>query len=398
MRILLLHNRYQQSGGEDVVVKGEMGLFRQRGHDVYLLEVDNHEIDGVLSRVRTAARAIYSAESRTRVALVISDFQPDVVHVHNFFPLLSPSVYYACQSAGVPVVQTLHNYRLLCPNGLFFRDGRPCEDCLGKRIAWPGAAHGCYRSSRAASSAVGAMLAVHRLMGTWKEAVDAYIALTEFSRKKFIEGGLPATKIYVKPNCVSEGRLGDGRGGYALFVGRLSLEKGLEILLATWKRHRPRLPLWIVGDGPLSPCVSAAVSADVIYLGQRGREEVQDLMRDAAMLIVPSTCYENFAMVVAEAFASGLPVIASAVGSFGSLIDHGRTGLLFRVGDPDDLAAQIEWLLTNPEVLSRMRRAAWAEYKAKYTPERNYEMLMEIYRRVVCPQGQPDDVEVDVSA
>ena len=401
MRILQLHNRYQQAGGEDVVVGAEHDLLVDRGHDVRLLQADNAEIDSFVARLRTSFGVVYSRRGRRRLADAIARFRPDVVHVHNFFPLFSPAVYYACRTAGVPVVQTLHNYRLLCANSLLFRDGHVCEECVGRSFAWPAIAHACYRGSRAGTASIAIMQASHRIARTWQERVDLYIALTEFSRAKLVEGGLPADKIVVKPNFASRDiATGNGRGGYALFVGRLSPEKGLDVLLEAWKRMRMSIPLRIVGDGPLAGRVREAAGESVSYLGPREKSEVLGLMQSASLLILPSMWYEGFPMVIVEAFQVGLPVVASDLGSLSSLVTPGRTGLLFRPGDPSALAERVEWAFAHPEELSRMRRQARAEHEANYTPERNYELLMQIYDRVINKTNarQEDLEEVAVSS
>jgi glycosyltransferase involved in cell wall biosynthesis len=396
MRVLVLHNRYQQAGGEDVVVQAERELLVRHRHDVELFEADNTEIAGLGDRMRAALGTVYSLGTRKRVAARITSFQPDLVHTHNFFPLLSPSVYYACHEASVPVVQTLHNYRLICPNAQLLRDGNICEDCLGKSVPWPGVVHACYRGSRMGTAAVAMMISVHRRMGTWANVVDEFVALTDFSRNKLIEGGLPAEKITVKPNFVADpGSAGNGRGGIALFIGRLSAEKGVTTLLSAWERLNRAIPLKVAGDGPLADQVRRALAhGSVEYLGAQPRERVQALMRDAAFLVFPSVWYEGLPMVIIEAFSVGLPVIASNLGSMASLVEHGRTGLHFRAGDAGDLAAKVEWAVSHPEEMARMRRETRAEYLAKYTPERNYEMLMEIYGRVT---GKKQEVKTGLS-
>lgn len=400
MRVLQVHNRYQQPGGEDVVVQAEHELLQNHGHDVDLLEADNAEIVGLAGQVKAALGTIYSPATKSLVAARIASFQPDVVHVHNFFPLLSPSIYYACRDVGVPVVQTLHNYRLICPNALLLRSGRPCEDCIGRRFAWPGVLHACYRGSRLGTVSVAAMASSHHRLGTWRGRVDRFIALSEFAKKKLAEGGLPEEKITVKPNFVPDsGRPGDARDRFALFVGRLSQEKGIELLLAAWKSWNASIPLKIVGDGPLASVVAElAKRCGAECLGRLPGGRVRQMMTKASFLIFPSLCYENFPLAVAEAFAAGLPVVAAGHGSMASLVEHGRTGLHFRPGDAADLAAKIEWAAVHPEEMARMRCEVRAEYLAKYTPERNYEMLMEIYKRVLRPQEQPDWVVPAVPA
>lgn len=384
MHILSVHSRYQIRGGEDECHEAEVSLLREMGHFVEVYEENNDRV-AALGNLRMAVRTIWSEEAHQIVSRRLTEQPYDVVHVQNFFPLISPAVYHAAKAKGVPVVQTLHNYRLLCPNALFFRDGRVCEDCLGKPIPLPGVQHACYRGSRAATGVVSAMLSVHRAIHTWTEMVDVYIALTEFARQKFIEGGLPAEKIKVKPNFVHpDPGIGEGRGGYALFVGRLSVEKGLDTLLAAWDNLGENIPLKIVGDGPLAGQVAEAAKRlpYVEWLGRKPMSEVHELMGEASVLIFPSKWYETFGRVAVEAFAKGTPVIAANIGAIAELIEHDRTGLHFRPGDPEDLAAKVEWILAHPAELSQMRREARAEFEAKYTAQKNYQQLIKIYTHI----------------
>ncbi|MBK4732466.1 glycosyltransferase [Oxynema sp. CENA135] len=384
MHILTIHNNYQIRGGEEVSREAEERLLRERGHQVESYEDDNTRLSE-LGAIDVATRTLWSREAYQQVKQKLQAGSYDIVHVQNFFPLISPSVYYAAQECGVPVVQTLRNYRLLCPNALFFRDGRVCEDCLGKVIPWPGVVHRCYRQSRSASAATAAMLVVHRGLQTWEKKVDRYIALTEFARQKFIEGGLSAEKIVVKPNFVApDPGSGSGSGGYALYVGRLSVEKGLDVLLAAWERLGGKVRLKIVGDGPWGDRVAAAAAKmpEVEWLGRQPMEEVHRLMGEAMVLVFPSKWYETFGRVAVEAFAKGTPAIAANLGAIAELVEDGRTGIRFQPSDPVDLAAKVEWILNHPEPLAAMRRQARAEYLAKYTPDRNYEQLMAIYEGV----------------
>jgi len=336
-------------------------------------------------RAVVAARdAVWSTSFQRRLTESLRQTRPDVVHLHNTFFQVSPAAYYACRDAGVPVVQTLHNYRLVCPSATFYRAGRACEDCLGRAVALPGIRHGCYRNSRGQTAVVAGMLAAHRWLGTWQRRVDAYIAMTEFARAKFIAGGLPAEKIAVKPNfCPVDPGLGQSDGGYALFVGRLSPEKGVETLMSAWRRLGGNVPLYVVGDGPLAPAVQEFVGKTerCHWLGWQPRNTVLTLMREARVLVLPSECYEMFPLVLAEAFATGLPVIGSQHGSVGAIIDDGCTGLHVRPGDPDDLAAKVDWAFSHPSELAEMRTNARAAFEARYTPEVNYQMLMRIYGR-----------------
>jgi glycosyltransferase involved in cell wall biosynthesis len=382
MKILAVHNRYQRPGGEDQVFVDETALLETRNHRVLRYEVHNDQVKHV-NRLTLAKDTVWNTSAYRELRALIRRERPDVVHFHNTLPLVSPAGYYAAKAEGAPVIQTLHNYRLLCPVALFFRDGRVCEDCMGKAVPWPGVVHRCYRGSRAASGVIATMLTVHRALRTWTEMVDVYVALTEFARNKFVEGGLPAGKIVVKPNFVAPdpGR-GQGGGGYALFVGRLAPEKGTGTMLAAWDRLGTRIPLKIVGDGPLKDQVveAAARRSNVEWLGHKPVADVHALMRKADMLVFPSQWYETFGRVAAEAFAAGTPVIAANIGAVAELVEHGRTGFKFRPGDPEDLVTQVEWALSHSAELRRMREEVRAEFEAKYTAERNYRALMEIYQ------------------
>jgi glycosyltransferase involved in cell wall biosynthesis len=400
VKILVVHNAYQQRGGEDAVVGSEVRLLEANGHAVIRYERHNDELKGrgALGGIGAGIETVWSSRSFREVRELIGKERPDVAHFHNAFPLISPSAYYACARMGVPVVQTLHNYRLLCPAATFLRDGKVCEACLG-RNAWPGVVHGCYRGSRAATAAAAAMLAVHRGMGSWQTKVDVYVALSEFTRRKFIEGGLPAERIVVKPNLVA-GDLAPKTqpGGYVLFVGRLSEEKGPQLLLSAWRGMHTKVPLRIAGDGPLledlSREVRASSLAQIELTGHRTSDEVRALMQGARFLVFPSIWYEGFPMTIAEAFAGGLPVVASQLGSMAEIVQGGVTGLHFEPGNAVDLAAKVEWAWNHPEELARMGRGARAEYEAKYQPSTNYEMLMDIYRGAMARRAQQGVVRV----
>lgn len=389
MRILIVHNRYQIRGGEDESREAEENILREMGHEVDQYEENNDRVPK-LGKIRVACRAVWSNESYKIVRQRLRENSYDLVHVQNFFPLISPSVYYAAKAEGIPVVQSLRNYRLMCANAFFFRDGQVCEDCMGKFVPWPSVVHACYRESRVGTITVAAMQTVHRVLPTWIKMVDRYIALTQFAREKFIQAGLPADKIVVKPNFVySDSGIGRGQGEYAFFVGRLSLEKGLDTMLAAWERLGKRLPLKIVGDGPLAEKVQQATSrlANVEWLGRRPLQEVYDLMGQAKFVIFPSEWYETFGRVAIEAFAKGTPVIAANIGAVAELVESGRTGLLFRPGDREDLVRQVEWALAHPEALKQMRREARAEFEANYTAQKNYGQLIAIYQKLMASKS-----------
>ena len=389
MKIIIVHNRYQQPGGEDVVFEQERHLLERTGHSVIIYSRSNLEIDGVSAsqRIVLVKDIIFSADTRQEFARLLAKERPHLVHIHNTFVMVSPSIYSACVEANIPVVQTLHNYRLICPAANLFRDGHVCEECIEHNL-WRGVRHGCYRDSRLATGAVALMLAVHRKQHTWDRKVNGYIALSEFARSKFVEGGLPADKIFVKPNFVYPDPQPDFCAGeYAVFAGRLSPEKGIGTLLAAWNRLHNRIPLLIIGDGPQRSLLETEAEkrglSSVSFLGRLAREETWVRIRQARMLIVPSGCYENFPLTIAESFACATPVICSGLGAMQEIVENGRTGLHFTAGDPDDLAAKVEWAWQHPQQLQTMRREARSEYEAKYTAERNYEILTSIYRRFV---------------
>jgi len=384
VKVTLVHNHYRQPGGEDQVFAAEGDLLEAHGHSVTRYAAHNDTLDG--TRQLALARAtVWNGEQYRDLRAVFREARPDVVHVHNTLPLVSPAVYYAARAEGAAVVQTLHNFRVACVNGLFFRDGHVCEDCLGKLAPWRGVLHACYRGSRAASAAVAAMVGYHKLRGTYREQVDAYITLTDFSREKFVAAGLPARKLFVKPNFVyPDPGVGGGHGGYALFVGRLSDEKGAGTLLAAWQRVGARLPLLIVGDGPMAaPVAEAAVGGHVTWLGRRPPRDVYELMGAAAVVVIPSEWFETFGRVAVEAFATGTPVLASNIGAIAELVDHRRTGLLFTPGDAEALVDAVAWAISHPAELAAMRRAARAEYEDKYTAEANYDQLMATYQHAL---------------
>jgi glycosyltransferase involved in cell wall biosynthesis len=389
MKIILIHNHYQQPGGEDVVLASEEQLLGDRGHEVFVYTVHNDRVD-TLSRPALFLKTLWNREIHREVREFVRAFKPEVVHFHNTLPLISPAAYYAVHAEGVAVVQTLHNYRLICPNALLFRDGGPCEACVGRAVPWPGVRHACYRRSRAATGTVATMLSVHRALDTWRRAVDRYIALTSFSRRKFIEGGLPAEKIAVKPNFLKAEITTDTaspavRGDYVLFAGRLSVEKGITPLLQAWTQHGVRQPLVVVGDGPLAGQVqeAAARHSGISWLGRLPRSRVLALMQNATALVLPSLVYENFPVTLVEAFSVGLPAIVSRHGALAEVVEESRTGLHFRPGDPADLADKVAWAFEHAGAWRQMQRAARAEFAEKYTPERNYETLMMIYEQAI---------------
>jgi len=382
MRVLLVHNAYKLRGGEDTVLDNEFSLLRSKGIDVDKLIFDNSQIISMKDKLITAFRAFYNPSSASLLRERIKKFKPDVIHVHNFFPLASPSIFYAAAEESVPVVMTLHNYRLVCPGALLFRNGKVCEECITKPFAFKGVVRRCYRSSLLQSFTVAGVMAFHNIIGTWKEKVDKFIALTSFQKEKFLNSSLkvPEEKFAIKPNFSED--FGDGleaRQNFFLFVGRLSHEKGIQTLIEAFKRVK--MPLKVVGDGPLKDFVLKRKSENVEFLGRKNKSEVIGLMKQARALILPSLWFEGFPMVIVEAFSTGTPVISSDIGSQAEIVKNGKTGFLFRVGSSEDLAQKVSSMLKyqGRELYKNARR----EYLNKYTPEKNFNQLISIYQEVI---------------
>ncbi|HRK95159.1 MAG TPA: glycosyltransferase family 4 protein [Rhodospirillales bacterium] len=380
MRILLVHNEYVNKGGEDVVLANEAELLKSHGHEVTLATVSNKSIHGAAGQLRTALFTASSPFGARWMRERLAETRPDVVHVHNFFPLLSPSIYGVCNERGVPVVQTLHNYRTLCSNAMLLRDDHPCELCV-TGSPYQGVRYGCYRNP-VASLPLAHMIARHRSEGTWQRRVDRFIALTEFARSRFLAAGFPAEKVVAKPNFVAdpgEPAAPAGEGESVLFVGRLAPEKGIATMMRAWEGLE--VPLAVAGDGPLRPLVEASASHFVRALGWKSGPEVAAEMGRCRFMVMPSEWYEGFPMTLVEAFSMGRPVLVSRLGSMAEVIEDGVTGLHVNPADPADLAAKVRWACDHPDAIAEMGRNARAVYLERYTAERNYAMLIDVYEQ-----------------
>ncbi len=414
MNIALLHNYYQQRGGEDSVFEAEMRALQERGHHVVPYIVHNDEVQSY-SAAQLAVATVYNRKSYTALRSLFAAENIDIVHCHNTLPLLSPSAYFAAQAMNIPVVQTLHNYRLLCPNALFFRGGVVCEDCAGKFFAFPAVQHKCYRGSRTASLAVAGTTALHRALGTYSHRVTRYIALTEFAKAKFIASGMNAGQIVVKPNFAEISQaphlgeaffdntssasndealkqirthLAEFGSEYAVYLGRLSPEKGIMRALEVWRelaRSHPACRLVVIGSGPLEETAKDFCRANnlhsVRFVGQKAPDDALSILRAARFLIFPSQLYETFGKAIVESYACGTPVVASGLGAMAEIVRHGETG--FSVRPYDDVQEFVRCaaaLLNLPaaEYLA-MRRRAVAEYEQHYTKDVNMQRLEEIY-------------------
>src|ERR1700733_2546032 len=387
---MLVHNRYQQPGGEDVVFRQERELLERAGHSVVTYHRSNWELDDSyigIKQLALAGRTIWSHDTRAEFSEILRTAKPELIHIHNTFVVISPSIYAACQDAGIPVVQTLHNYRLFCPAATFFRNGKVCEECV-EHTLWRSVQHACYRDSRSATAAVALMLEVHRRRKTWTRDVNCYIALTEFARQKCVQGGLPPEKICVKPNfAYPDPGLHKCEGEYVMFAGRLAPKERIEILLKAWSLLKNRIPLVIIGDGaPRKELEAEAARRGLTGITFRGfltHDETLEAMKRARMLVFSSSWYETFPLTIAEAFACGIPVVCSRIGAMQEMVEDNRTGLNFISGNAEDLAAKVDWAWNNKEQVRAMGHEARREYESKYTAEKNYLILMDIYRRAI---------------
>jgi len=382
MRILIVHNRYQLRGGEDTVFEAESALLEAAGHQVERVEFDNSSISGFAAKIGAATSGLYNHRSSALVTEAIARVRPEVLHVHNFFPTASPSVFYAAHRHRVATIWTLHNYRVTCVNGLLLRDDRPCELCVGGS-GFAGIVHRCYRRSRVGSGVASAIHRGHAAIGTWQTKIDRFIALNDFARRKFISAGLPPAKLVVKPNFAPEPAVawsGRPRGG-AVFAGRLSREKGVDTLIAGWEHVQ--VPLTIIGTGPEEQHLRSLAPPNVTFLGAQPKEKVIDAMAGAAAVLVPSRWYENFPMTVVEAFSVGTPVIASAIGALREIISDQSNGLLFRVEDPESLARTVNAAFAHPTCLSELGAAARRTYEEKLSPVPSLRALETIYHEAL---------------
>lgn len=389
IKILHAHNYYLQAGGEDTAFKAEVNLLRNHEHEVIKYVEDNQRI-AAENQVSIAAQTIWSWDTYRELKEVLRRERPQIAHFHNTFPLISPAAYYACYDEKVPVIQSLDNPRLLCPSANFYRDGQLCQDCIGRTPPWPGIVHRCYHNSAFHTSVVALMLGIHRWISTWNTKVDFYLVATDFYKRKFVEGNLPADKFVVKPHFIDPDPQfeSDGpEGSYALYIGRLDPEKGIRTLLSAWKQL-PELPLKIRGDGQLEKEVQAFIQnnrrQNVELVDRLDKSALVELIRGAKYLVWPSEgFYETFGFVAVESFALGVPVIGSRIGVNAEIVKDGVTGLHFAAGDSNDLASKAKWAWEHPSEMMEMGKTARREYEEKYTAERNYEMLMDIYQRAI---------------
>lgn len=384
MRILLAHDFYKNVGGEDIATLADKKLLDDHGQDVLFYTRNNREIDdySLPERLALPLTTVHSLRTLHEVSSLVRQHKPDVAYIQNFFPLISPSIYHTLYRLHVPIVQVIHDFRFLCPNGLFYTEGQVCERCKGGNYLHA-VRHRCYRDSYFASAVASSVIGLNRFAGML-DKISAFVCLTEFSKRKLIEVGIPEDKIFVRPHYMDASRIvpSFGRGDYVLFLGRLTSEKGIWTLIRAFS-HLNEVPLKIVGTGPLESDLRKYVREkclrNVELLGFKEGLEKWSLLLGSLFVIVPSEWYETFCLVVMEAYAAGKPVIGSDLGSLPSVIENGKSGLLFRTGDSDDLQDKIEHLLVHVDDVAKMGVYGRKLVDSKYHPELCYESLMEIF-------------------
>ncbi|MFB7452595.1 glycosyltransferase [Streptomyces sp. NPDC056194] len=393
MHVLVVHNRYSsaQPSGENRVVDEEVGLLRAAGHRVELFERRSDDIAGrsLLGKAAVPLLVPWNPAVRTELAARLRADRPDVVHVHNVFPLLSPAVITACADAGVPVVATLHNYTQVCPPGTLHRDGRPCTECVGSAASLPAVRHGCYRNSRLATVPLAVSLAVNRRR--WWSGVERFLCISAAQRDLLVSSGMPAERLTVKHNFVPDpGTVRTGAGEHVLFLGRLAEPKGVRLLMAAWDALAADggvgVPLVIAGAGPMEPEVTAWAAGrdDVRYAGLYDPAQCREAVARSVAVVAPSMARETFGLVVAEAMAAGVPAVAAAHGGFVELVDEGVTGLLHRPGEAASLAACLRRVTDGPDRNREMGRAARHRYEQLFSPSVGLERLVEEYRTAIA--------------
>jgi glycosyltransferase involved in cell wall biosynthesis len=379
VRILILHSRYLSgpASGENRVAEDEAALLRAGGHEVATWAPEP-EVGGPRELLATAASTVWSRHAAAAVHAEVRRRGAEVVHVHNLFPTLSPAVLRAADEAGAAVVVTLHNYRLMCLPATFLREGRVCEDCLGHGT-WRGVRHRCYRDSLAASATLAASLGVHRRLGTF-EHVTTFLAVSGFVRSKYLEAGFAPDRVTVKPNFSHDTDPRTGPGEYFLYLGRLAQEKGVDTLMRAWRTAPGRLV--VVGDGPQAGELRRLAPSAVEFVGQVDADRVAPFLSKARALVVPSRWYEAAPRGITEAYAAGVPVLATRIGALEEAVEDGVTGVLVAPEDPDAWAGAAERLADDATSL-RLGAAARELWARRFSPEHALEDLESAYADAV---------------
>lgn len=385
--VLMAHNYYQVPGGEDTVFHNEIEMLEKNGHKVIMYTRHNNEIKkGIFSRLKLALDTIFSLNTYKEVKKLIDKGDIDIVHVHNTWPLISPSIYYAAKAKKVPVVQTIHNFRLLCPGATFTRNGEICEDCLSNGLG-QSLKNKCYRNSLLQTFIMNSMLIVHRVIGTYKH-VDKYIALTKFSKSKFNKLLNNESQIEVKPNFLpSISKYSRELQNYFVYIGRLDNIKGINFLIDAWKDIDTKIELKVIGDGELRENILKYINenniTNISVLGFMKREDAFKIIKSSKGIIIPSQCYENFPMTILEAFSMGVPVIGSEIGNIATIIKDGYNGILFNKDSKEILKNKVEELFYDDDYNLELGNNAYSTFISKYTDDINYKELYRIYSGLV---------------
>lgn len=398
MKILIIHNKYLQHGGEDTVFNEEFNMLSKNGHSVRKLEVSNESINisSIFSKMIFFCKVLWNKQSNKIIEHEIREYQPDIVHVHNTFPLLSPSIYWKIKKMGIPIIQTVHNFRIGCSNGLLLRNNKPCELCInGSKIN--AVKNKCYKDSYLMTTNVVMMQKLHSIIGTFKRKIDRYIVLTKFTEEFLLKMNIDKNKISIKPNFVSETQFHNVAAPFSndfnkyksnsfVFVGRISSEKGIEFLLKNFSEiNQKNINLIIIGDGPLKSNLENRFKADtrIQWLGKLEKKEILDIVSNCVALILPSNFYETFGMTIIEAFSVGTPVIATNHGSLPYVVENHNDGLLFEFSNGKDLKEKIILLSENKQLRKNLSKNAINNFKKKYSEEVNYMELLKIYEQTI---------------
>jgi glycosyltransferase involved in cell wall biosynthesis len=392
MKILLVHNYLRPPSGENTVFEQERDLLLSKGDTVFTYIRHNRDIDkmSALKKALIPIRAIWSSDSYYDLVRIIERERPDIAHFHNIFPLISPAAYRACKSRGIPVVQTLHHYRIVCPGALLFRENRVCVECSGMNFL-PGIRHGCYRNSPVLTAGIVSVILLHRLIRTWQDSIDLYIVLSDFALGMYKELGFPSNNFFIKPNFLQNPITPTySDDGYGIYMGRIGEEKGINCLLSALK-DCPEIGFKIVGDGPLRDHLKDRIVEvglrNVEYLGMRDYKECMDLLLGARFHVLPSQWYEGIPMAMLEAMSAGKPSIVSDIGVLPQMVKDGIDGLVFHAGSAEQLSEKIKWIHARPDEGREMGRKARQAFEENYMRERNYRMLMEAYQRAIDLHG-----------
>lgn len=394
MKVLQVHNQYRFDGGENVMYQSIVRLLRKNGHEVCVFERNSKDLRGLDGKIQALTEGVYSRSARKSVAVLLKKERPDIVHVHNLYPLISPSVLVACREAQLPVVMTCQNYRSTCPISYHFRKGSVCELCCGGREFWC-VLKNC-RESLPESIGYALRNAAARKWRLFGDNVTLYVPPTEFVKRRAVEAGLPADRIVVVPNVISapdSGSYASGDGNYVAYAGRISPEKGIDTLLAS--AHRTGLPVRLAGDYSSMPGIVKTAPASAQFIGYLNSTQLNGFYRDARFLVVPSVWFEPFGLVAAEAMSRGLPVIASKMGGLSEIIEDGVTGLLFEPGNVEDLAAKMKLLWESPSMCRQMGMAGRRKAIREYSEDVYYKRLMEVYKKAMQIQGKSNAVASD---